>query len=84
MGIKKNKKTTEVLHKSSLKVWKRVSVSDSQWSCFKGNTEEISDRKGGADMGFPEHIDTMSSYTELKWTGKKLHWKYDSFWQEKG
>ena len=46
--------------------------SDKHWNCFKGNTGETSQRRGGThilyiNIGFSEHID-IPSWTELKWT----------------
>ena len=39
--------------------------SDEHWNRFKGNVGEISERGGGAHMGFSEQIDTILNWTEL-------------------
>ena len=33
--------------------------SDEHWNRFKGNVGETSERRGGAHMGFSEHINTI-------------------------
>ena len=33
--------------------------SDEHWNRFKGDVGETSERRGGAHMGFAEHIDTI-------------------------
>ena len=39
---------------------------DEHWNRFKGNVGETSERRGGAYVGFPECIDTILNWTELK------------------
>ena len=33
--------------------------SDEHWNCFKGDVGQASERRGGAHMGFSEHIDAI-------------------------
>ena len=33
--------------------------SDQHWNCFKDNIRDTPERRGGAHMGLPEHIDTI-------------------------
>ena len=40
--------------------------SDQHWYRVKGNTGHTSGRRGGAHMGSPEHVDTISSWTDKK------------------
>ena len=40
---------------------------DEHWNCFRGDLVDISERPGGAHIGFSERIDTILSWTELNW-----------------
>ena len=42
--------------------------SDKHWNRFKGHTGEISERQGGAHMGFSERIDTILSWSKTALT----------------
>ena len=44
-----------------------VSFLWSGWNCFKGSFGEISERRGGAHMGFSERINTILNWSELNW-----------------
>ena len=39
--------------------------SDQHWNCFKGNTGETPEKRGGAHMGLPERVDTILNWIEL-------------------
>ena len=45
--------------RSSLKGRERAIVNQTNIETFKGNVEEASERRRGADMGFPEGIDAI-------------------------
>ena len=41
--------------------------SQEHWNCLKGNDGEISERRGGAKIGFFDRIDTIVNWSELSW-----------------
>ena len=49
----------ESARRSSMKGRERYRQSDEHWKRFKGDVVGISERRGGAHMGFSERIDTI-------------------------
>ena len=62
---------SERAQQSSLKVWEKAILNQSNWKCFKGNIEKLL-RRGKTYLGFL--CKQIPFWSEVSWKTRNTHW----------